>query len=119
MSNQPLPPPEVPYSALLGQVVKQARVERRVSQAAMATSLGLSQSAYSRLETGDSTFNVLQLRQCAMALGVLPSLLLQSVEAFEAQLCSQGVGIMEEKKANPAAALLGIGVLLALLSRSS
>lgn len=116
MSTPSIPTPEVPYSALVGQVIKQARVEQGGQQGDMANLLGLSQSAYSRLESGDSMLSVWQMRQCAELLRMKPSELLRRVELLEAQLWRQGVPIVEAKKANPAAALMGIALLLALLA---
>lgn len=116
MSTPHIPTPEVPYAALVGQVIKQARVEQGRQQGDIANLLGLSQSAYSRLENGDSMFSVWQLRQCAELLKMKPSELLHRVELHEVQLERQGVPIVEAKKTNPAAALMGIALLLALLA---
>lgn len=116
MSTPHLPQPEVPYSALVGQVIKQARVEQGGQQLDMANLLGLSQSAYSRLESGDSMFSVWQMRECAKLLNMAPSEVLRRVELLEQQLSTQDVPIVEAKKANPAGALVGIALLLALLA---
>jgi transcriptional regulator with XRE-family HTH domain len=109
--------PKITYQALAGRVVKHIRIEQNMAQARMAVNLGLSQSAYSRLETGDSTFNITQFRLCANALGMLPSQLLQSVEFFESQLRLQSVSIAGDRKVSPEAAAQGVGALLALLTR--
>lgn len=116
-SGPTLPSPEVPYPSLLGQVLKQVRQARNVQQTDLAAVLGLSQSAYSRLESGDSVLNAWQLRQCALELGTTPSALLAEVERMELQLTQSGVSIVAEKKSNPAAAMLGIAFLVALLSK--
>lgn len=116
-SGPTLPSPEVPYPSLLGQVLKQVRQARNVQQTDLAAALGLSQSAYSRLESGDSILNAWQLRQCALELGTTPSVLLAEVERMELQLTQAGVSIVAEKKSNPAAAMLGIAFLVALLSK--
>ena len=116
-SGPTLPSPEVPYPSLLGQVLKQVRQARNVQQTDLAAALGLSQSAYSRLESGDSVLNAWQLRQCALELGTTPSVLLAEVERMELQLTQSGVSIVAEKKSNPAAAMLGIAFLVALLSK--
>lgn len=102
---------------MLGQVLKQVRQARNVQQTDLAAVLGLSQSAYSRLESGDSVLNAWQLRQCALELGTTPSALLAEVERMELQLTQSGVSIVAEKKSNPAAAMLGIAFLVALLSK--
>ncbi len=82
----------------------------------MANLLGLSQSAYSRLESGDTMFSVWQMRECAKLLKLAPSEVLRRVEHLEDQLSKQDVPIVEAKKTNPAGALVGIALLLALLS---
>ena len=115
-STPQVPQPEMPYSALLGRVVKHARSERKIDQLSMATALGVTQSAYSRIESGDTNMNVWQLRTCAEQLGIAPSRLLAEVEAREADLRAQGVAIVAEKRSNPAAALIGLAILAALLS---
>lgn len=116
-SSPGLPSPEVPYASLVGQVIKQARQVRGVQQADLAEALGLTQSAYSRLESGDSVMNIWQLRQCAIRLGTSPSGLLVEVERAEVRLTSEGLSVVAEKKANPTAAMLGIALLVAILSK--
>lgn len=116
-SSPALPSPEVPYPSLVGQVIKQARQAHGVQQADLAAILGMTQSAYSRLESGDSVLNIWQLRQCAHALGMTPAVLLAEVERAEARLSREGLTIVAEKKTNPAAAIVGIALLVALLSK--
>lgn len=112
-----LPLPQLPYPSLIGQVLKRARVQKNIQQSDIAAQLGLTQSAYSRLESGDSTLNVWQLRQVAHCLQRTTSSLLQEVEALENELQAQGVAVVAEKKTNPAAALIGIALLLAIFAR--
>ena len=81
----------------------------------MAQHLGLSQSAYSRLETGDTNMSVWQLRACASKLGMSVSELMKRVEVYEQRLAAQAIQIVPEKKSNPAAALIGLAILAALL----
>lgn len=120
LSTPAMPQPEVPYTALLGQLLKHHRLNRPrpVDQQSMATALGLSQSAYSRLESGDTNITAWQLRVCAQQLGVSPSQLLLQVEQHERMLEAQGVTVVAEKKTNPTAALIGLALLTALVSRA-
>ena len=106
----------MPYSTLLGQVIKHLRTAKGVDQLSLATALGISQPAYSRIESGDTNMNVWQLRTCAGHLGVTPSDLLRQVEVHERRLLAQGVTVVAEKRSNPAATLIGIAILAALLS---
>lgn len=82
----------------------------------MANLRGLSQSAYSRLESWGSMSSVWQMRQCSEPLRMRPSELLRRMELHEAQLGRQGVPILIAKKVNPAAALMVIALLPALLA---
>jgi transcriptional regulator with XRE-family HTH domain len=84
----------------------------------MAEALGVSQSAYSRIESGDTNITAWQLRVCADQLGLVPSQLLAQVEAHERLLNAQGVAIVAEKKTNPVAVVLGLALLAALVSRA-
>lgn len=119
LSTPAVPAPEVPYTALLGQLLKHHRLHRyqQIDQQTMAAALGLTQSAYSRLESGDTNITAWQLRVCAAQLGLRPSQLLAQVEQHESMLQAQGVAIVAEKKTNPVAALIGLALLAALISR--
>jgi len=86
-----------------------------IKQGDLAVALGLSQSAYSRLESGDSVLNLSQLRNVTAQLGLQPALVLKWADQYEAQLRQQGVEIVSEKQDNSAAIVIGLGLLAALL----
>ena len=75
----------------------------------------MSQSAYSRLESGDSVVNLAQLHVIAPRLGMSPSEVLNSADQYAARLRHQGVDVVSEKPSNPAAVAIGLGLLVALL----
>lgn len=54
------------------QILAQQREARGIKQGDFAASIGISQSAYSRLEAGESVLNLSQIRNAAMQLGVSP-----------------------------------------------
>lgn len=111
-----LPPkPVVAYPALVGRIVAQQRETRGIKQGDFATTLGLSQSAYSRLESGESVLNVSQLRSAAVQLSMQPSQILRLADQYEAQLRSQGVEVVSAKQDHSAAIAVGLGLLAALL----
>lgn len=85
-----------------------------IKQGDLAKALGLSQSAYSRLESGDSVLNLSQLRNVAKWLGKQPSEVLQMADQYEAQLRLQGVDVISEKQNDTAAIAIGLGLLAAL-----
>ena len=107
--------PVVTYPALVGRLIVQRREQIGLKQGQVATALGISQSAYSRLESGDSILNLSQLRNVCAQLGIGPARLLQEAEQCELQLRSQGVNVVAEKSINPAAIAIGLGLLAALL----
>jgi transcriptional regulator with XRE-family HTH domain len=93
------------------------RDSRQIKQGDFAAALGLSQSAYSRLERGESVLNVSQLRNIAILLGMQPCELLRNVDLYELNLSQQGVDIVSEKKDYSAAVAVGLGLLAAALLR--
>lgn len=114
-NSNPLQKPLVTYPALVGKILAQQREARSIKQGDLAATLGLSQSAYSRLESGDSVLNLSQLRNAARELGLQPGLVLQRADQYEARLQQQGVDVISEKPDNPAAIAIGLGLLAALL----
>jgi transcriptional regulator with XRE-family HTH domain len=109
------PQPVVTYPSLVGKVLAQQRESRGIKQGDLAAALGLSQSAYSRLESGESVLNLSQLRNVAAHLGLQPDVVLKWAGQYEAQLRQQGVEIVVEKQDNSAAIVIGLGLLAALL----
>lgn len=107
----------VPYSALVGRVIETGRKNIALSQEEMAHRLGLSQSAYSRLEAGQTSMTLSQLRSAAQVLGRESSSLLSEADQYARRLEAQGVAVPNEKQVDKAALLVGLGILLALLSR--
>lgn len=119
LSSTPTAPPEIPYPALVGRALAEIRDAKRITQASVAEALGLSQSAYSRLEAGNSILNISQLRRAAVHIGAAQEDVLALAHQYEEQLRRQGVKIVEAKPDNAAAVAIGLGLLAALiLSRS-
>lgn len=106
---------EISESALIGKVLAAHREHVRKTQAEVASSLGMSQSAYSRLEAGASAISAAQLRAAARSIGNSAAAILRSVDDYERQLAQQGVRIVPDRRANPAAVAIGLGILAALL----
>lgn len=116
MNRQATPPkPVVPYTALLGRILQHHRDIRRLNQSDVASVLRISQSAYSRIEQGDTTISVAQLRLIARQLGLAPWQVLQEADSLAARLGKQGVEVSDEKEVSPAAVMIGLGILAALM----
>lgn len=114
-SSSLTPTPVVTYPALVGKLLVQRREQIGITQGDLAAALGLSQSAYSRLESGASVLNLSQLRNVCAQLSVAPAQVLQDADQYEALLESQGVKVVAERPDNPAAIAIGLGLLAALL----
>ena len=108
------PQPVVSYPTLVGRLLVHRREQLGFKQGTLAQAIGLSQSAYSRLESGDSVLNLSQLRNVCEQLGLSPAQLLHAADRYEAKLRRQGVAVVAEKPANPAAIAIGLGLLAAL-----
>lgn len=108
--------PTISYGALVGQVIFRHRKRSRLDQDDLAKALGISQSAYSRLEKGESGMTLAQFRAISLRLGLDPNALLREADIYEARLRSSGVTITEEKELQPGALLLALGILAALIA---
>jgi len=105
----------VPYSVVVGRVLQQRRTQLGLHQNDLAAALRITQSAYSRLESGDTALSLTQLRIAAAVLQASASAILASAEQYANYLQLQGVQITDEKKDNSAAVLIGLGLLAAAM----
>ena len=112
-------PPVVPYPVLVGQIIQARRNQMGLHQNQIANAIGLSRSAYSRIESGDTSMTLSQLRPVARALGLAPSQLLTEADNYARRLEANGVSIPDVKAVNPAALLIGLGLLTALVAATS
>ena len=111
-----VPKPTISYATLVGRIVEHHRTQARIHQETMAQALGISQSAYSRLEQGQSAMSVTQLRKIADKLGTTPDFLLHHTAQYANQLRVQGVTITDEKQESAAGVLIALGILAALFA---
>jgi len=112
----PIVKPKITYGAVVGQVIQHHRKRAGIGQEAVAQALGITQSAYSRLEQGQSAMTVTQLRVIAERLRTAAASLLHQADLFAARLHAQGVEVTDEKGVSPAAVLVALGILAAILA---
>jgi transcriptional regulator with XRE-family HTH domain len=120
--NQPasqIPKPVITYAMLVGRIVEFHRGQMNIHQEHMAQTLGISQSAYSRLEQGQSAMSVTQLRMIAERLGTTSAVLIQNTDQYARQLRAQGVSVTDEKQNATAGVLIALGILAALIAAGS
>lgn len=108
----------VPYNTLVGKSIEKLRTQAGLTQADLSAALELGQSAYSKLESGQTAMTLAQLRLIASKLKCEPHEILKSADALALQLESSGVEVPAKKDENKAALLIGLGLLLALMSKS-
>ncbi|MBF2756040.1 MAG: helix-turn-helix transcriptional regulator [Gammaproteobacteria bacterium AqS3] len=95
--------PETTYPAIIGQVVRYLRTKARkkegkevIDQGTLAEEIGLSRSAYSRIETGEVAPNIEHLAKIAGALDTSLSTIFSMADDIADQLRDSGYIIHEE-----------------------
>lgn len=121
MSTHKMPAAVMPYNALVGHVIQRHREILGHTQGEVAHALGLTQSAYSRVESGQTALTVSHLRSLANTLGITPDGILSEADSLAIQLTKKGVQVPNEKpvdgdKEVKAALLIGLGILIAILA---
>jgi transcriptional regulator with XRE-family HTH domain len=103
----------VPYSVVVGRVLQQRRTHFGLQQNDLAAAMRITQSAYSRLESGDTALSITQLRIAGAMFNTSAAEILASADQYANYLQLQGVQISDEKKDNSVAVLIGLGLLAA------
>jgi transcriptional regulator with XRE-family HTH domain len=93
MSTEKQQQPVAFYPALLGKVLGALRKDSKLDQSQVAARVGLSQSAWSRIEKGATAITVSQLAATAQAFGRRPSDILRYTDDIADRLRKQGVRV--------------------------
>jgi transcriptional regulator with XRE-family HTH domain len=109
------PPAQLTYAALIGQILQFHRQRKRLHQAEIAAALGVLQPAYSRIEKGDTSITVAQLRIVARRLGMHPARIVDEAEEWARQLRRQGVIVTDDRAVPKTALVVGLGILAAAM----
>lgn len=111
-----IPEAVLPYNVLVGKVLQRHRERMGRNQTELAGAAGMKQSAYSRIETGQTALTLSQLHAIAGALSLKPEDIMKEVGDTENTLRSRKVDVPLEKpddgEAVKAALLIGLGVLV-------
>jgi transcriptional regulator with XRE-family HTH domain len=109
--------PTTTYRALVGRLLAIQREALGLDQGELAQKLNMSQSAWSRIETGQSNLSVDQLSLVAQALKTRPEVILKQAEDSRAQLQRRGVKVLSaaDEADNAGLFVLGAAALGALL----
>lgn len=110
--------PGTTFAAILGRVLAHHRERAGLDQKEIAKRMNIGQSAWSRIERGDTVINVEQLRNVATALGARSSDLIREAEEAAFMLSARDVQIESSKamkNENNAVALIGLAALTTLV----
>jgi len=114
--------PQVPFTAVVGWALHQARIRAGLSQTQVADALGLTtQSAWAKIEKGLVPIHVIQLEQFAILVGQPTSELYRQVETAVRTIQSQGQTVFHGRPPTRVSEstgkfLLGAGVAALLTS---
>lgn len=86
------------FAAVIGAILAKIRDEKGLTQADVATALGLTTSTWSRIEKGESTLSAEQLWQAANRLGVSPGSILDVVTDAVSHLPASGIEVKTDKE---------------------
>lgn len=113
--------PATTYPAIVGRVLLRRREAMGLTQVALANAAGVSQSTWSKIETGTSALSLAQLRQSAVLLHTTPGALLAEADAAADSLVERGVIVYPDRgfdSGDMAAAVMtgaALGALLVVL----
>lgn len=89
--------PATTFGQIFGRTIARRRTGLGLGQGDVAVRLGISASAYSRLETGQAAFSLPQMRLTAQVLRVPLEVLLHEAEASAREFTRQGVKVLEQR----------------------
>lgn len=86
------------YNGIVGAVLRQRREQMGLEQSQIAQKLGLTQSSYSRIESGKTSLTLVHLSDIAPHFGLSPQSLVAQVESIKLDMQRQGITVSPEKE---------------------
>ncbi len=111
--------PVTTYPAIVGGVLTQIRNQAALRQEDVAKAVGVTQTTWSRVETGQSSLTVEHLRLASYALGRTPHDVLHLAEQATANLQTQGIDIKSTRNEidmTTAVAIIATVALVAMIA---
>lgn len=106
------------YQAIVGEVIVLRRKDLGLNQADLAKKIGVSQSAWSRVEKGLSNLTVEQLTKVASVLGVAPNQIIAEADQAKVSLELDGIQVAETKSDATGWLLLGAAAIALVILAS-
>ncbi len=106
------------YSAIIGNVIKQLRDTKSITQGQMAKKMGISQAAWSKLESGKSTLSTAQLVKLASYLNIPANKIMQYADDAALKFKDEGMTVTYDNKEaeNIGLMLLGAAAIGAIIA---
>jgi len=114
---------ETSYPAIIGRILEHLRKESKMDQKEFSKKIGLTQSAWSRIERGQSGISMEQLRKISKILVTQPHMIISDADDVADKLKSDGVIVHDSviTKQDNIIAFLGLAALglmvVAILSK--
>lgn len=107
------------YPAVVGRIIAMQREQRGLEQSDIATEVGLSQSTWSRIETGQSALTIEQLAMAAKKLGTLPGQILGQADEVTSKLGAMNVTVEPSRpsRSDAVVAMIAVAVLTILIMK--
>lgn len=115
--------PETSYPAIIGRILEHQRKDAGYDQAAFAEQMGLTQSAWSRIERGQSGLSIEHLLKISKILNTQPHKIVADADYAAKQLERKGIAVHPNilTATDKAVAILGLAALgvmiLAILAK--
>jgi len=108
------------YSAIIGNVIKQLRDAKSFKQGDLAEKMGVSQAAWSKLESGKSTLSTAQLAKVADLLEIKANEIIRYADKAAEKFRAEGMTVTYDNKEAEFTGLMllgaaAIGALIALI----
>jgi transcriptional regulator with XRE-family HTH domain len=105
--------PETSYPAIIGRILEHQRKEAGFDQAAFAEQMGLTQSAWSRIERGQSGLSIEHLLKISNILNTKPHKIVESADYAAKQIERKGIVVHPNvlTTTDKAMAILGLAAL--------
>lgn len=104
------------YNGIIGAVLRQRRDQMGLEQAQIAQRLGVTQSSYSRIESGKTSLTLVQLSDIAPHFGLSPHGFIARVESLKYDMERQGIKVSPEKELGLGEGVTNILIGAALLT---
>jgi len=106
------------YQAIVGEVIVQHRKTKKLNQDDLAQKAGMSQSAWSRVEKGETSLSLEQLAKVSHALNLKPHELIAEADKVREELEKNKVKVADNKSEAAGWLLLGAAAIALIILAS-